>query len=200
MGCEKFIMIDEYSMLREEILQHIREFQTLRNMMYTVTVSIIVLVATLDLAYYFYLLPLIAVVPSFLLGYVYRKHVAVNAIYLRVFYEEPDSGYHWESRLAEFNDMEKEAGGLLKRIRLLFSEYASNFPYVLSAIACFMLYFYFAKISWRDAGGGWDSLWRFLRPGVVCILICAILFVVFWSVNKKKIYLHWQEVKKKECQ
>ena len=56
----------EYEMLRTEILQYMEEYQTVRNMMYVATVSILGLNGALWENYYVFLLPLIVIIPSYI--------------------------------------------------------------------------------------------------------------------------------------
>ena len=57
----------EYDMLRQEILQYLAEYQNVRNMMYIITATILGFGLTnANAVEYVYLLPLVVIVPSFL--------------------------------------------------------------------------------------------------------------------------------------
>lgn len=47
---------------------------------------------------YFYLLPLLIIMPSFLVGINFWKCVIIDSLYLRVYHEENGSMFQWASR------------------------------------------------------------------------------------------------------
>lgn len=57
----------EYEMLRQEILQYLEEYQSVRNMMYLITVTVLGFgLNAEDVSAYFFLLPLVVIIPSYL--------------------------------------------------------------------------------------------------------------------------------------
>lgn len=165
----------EYELLREEILFYIDKHQTVRNMMYVTTGTLLGLVSDTKNAF-LYLLPLIVIIPSFITSQDYLDNIHRASTYLKVFYEDSkDSIYHWETRLRKFSDTEKN----WQKIHRL--------PYVTSAMACIALYWFNDK----------RSIWFKTILAIICLAICGI---IFWKsgldgytcINK------WKTIKEKE--
>ena len=76
----------EYEMLRAEILQYMEEYQTVRNMMYVVTATILSITSGLWKNYYLFLLPLVVILPGYIIYFKYMKSVLVASIYMQFFW------------------------------------------------------------------------------------------------------------------
>lgn len=126
--------LEEYRMLRTEILQYLEEYQNVRNMMYVMTGAILALgIGTEEI--YLLLLPLIVIIPSYLIALSYRNNINKIATYLRVYYEEAKNicPLKWESRLRQYNI---DYSGLDRdRNSVQFVSYR------LTAFACCVIYF-----------------------------------------------------------
>lgn len=119
----------EYEFMRAEILQYMEEYQTVRNMMYVVTGTILGLTGSLWENYYLFLLPLVVILPSYIIYYICWGNVSRASGYIQVFLESETmtdqtrtmsnghilqyegnqpimevSGYKWEGRLFQFNE------------------------------------------------------------------------------------------------
>lgn len=91
----------EYLMMREEILQFLNAYQLVRNMMYLVTATTLgfgIKDGMFSRAFIF-LLPLIVILPSYIVSISYWEGVIKVSTYLMVFHElDRDCSFHWESR------------------------------------------------------------------------------------------------------
>lgn len=129
--------IREYEMLRTEILQYLHEYQSVRNMMYLVTATI--LGFSLDsenTIVYLYLLPMIVILPSYIISIDYWKCVTKAATYLTVFHEEKiGCPFQWERRHRRFNE----------KCNIMSQSDYQGVPYVVCALACVILYFVHIK-------------------------------------------------------
>ncbi len=126
----------EYEMLRAEILQYLGEYQEVRNMMYVVTAALFGFGVyeghMSDVAPAIFLLPLIVILPTYIIALDYWRGVEKAATYLQVFYEEEeDAVYHWETRTHKL------------RIKLppIVRVNCQLIPYVVCAVSCLVLYF-----------------------------------------------------------
>ena len=101
--------LKEYEMIRQEILQYLEEFQTVRNMMYVITVTLLgFCLKGENTIVYAYLLPLIVILPSHIISYDYWRCVTKASTYLRVFHEgSKESVWHWETRHYNFSKIHK---------------------------------------------------------------------------------------------
>ena len=70
----------EYEMLRTEILQYMEEYQSVRNMMYLATAAILGLNSVMFQNYYLFLLPLVVILPSYMVSYNYWKSVTYKKV------------------------------------------------------------------------------------------------------------------------
>lgn len=170
----------EYLMLREEILQYLEEYQTVRNMMYLVTIT------TLGFCFgkgtsvspYLFLLPLIVILPSYVIATDYRKCVIRAASYLRVFYEEEEnSNFHWETRLSLVN----------KRCRFMTGINYQHTPYYVCGILCIILYFIF-----QDCKN--VCLFNILL-GIFILVVSTVVFVYYREVKVNDYINEWRKIK-----
>lgn len=168
----------EYEILREEILFYLEKHQAVRNMMYIVTGTLLALVTKFDNpSAYFYLLPLIVIIASYVISYDYLDNVLRAATYLMVFYEDREvSDYHWETRIRKFNANEHH---FLKIHRM---------PYEICSIACMALY-----ILNNKGNAVVCSV-----VSCMCLGICCFVFTKYKEVNEKKYITDWQEIKQSE--
>ena len=191
----------EYMMLRQEILQHIDGYQKLRNMMYTVTISLLMLNTYLEGKYYLYLLPLIVIIPSYIQSYVYRDYVAKDAAYLRVFHESAgNSKYKWETRLSSYRKSDDRKWSSIEKIKIWICESADNFSYLFTAAVCLILY-YVRAISYWISNQLEHPLLRSSIDSLIlilCVVICVVVFLIFWYDDRDIIYSIWDKLKSEE--
>lgn len=86
---------NEISLLFGEVRQYLEEYQNVRNMMYVITVGIWALSGTVLDNYRLFLLPLVVILPSYMIFYDYWQCVLRDSTYLRVFYLQE---YSWGRR------------------------------------------------------------------------------------------------------
>ena len=190
--------IKEYELLRQEILQYMEEYQSVRNMMYIVTVSILALSEKLEIAYYFYLLPLVVIIPSYVLYYSYNRCVAVASTYLQVFHESDDKsvGYQWEGRHAKFSDLMKEKKGKLWRV---FDMVQGRLAFMLCSLACFIVYYVRAHSYWIEESSTRGQILFDVMIGIFCIIVTWIIFFALKRVKEPEIKAMWTEIKASEA-
>ncbi len=170
--------VSEYEMLREEILQYLEEYQSVRNMMYAITVTILGIAATQNATVYMYLFPLIVILPSYIIATDYWKGVVKASTYLVVFHEQVNnSSFKWETRHAKLNN------------RYIFmSRHNYHFiPYFVCTIACIILYF--LSIDWSVKN---------ILLGVFASLLSALVFKKYRKVNRERYILEWKKIKNEE--
>lgn len=124
----------EYKFLRTEILQYLEEYQTVRNMMYCVTAAVLGINGNTSGSPYIFLLPLLVILPSYIIFYDYWRDIVRAAKYLEIFYEgERQFPYHWETRLGKFSHKCKT-----KRI---IGVRAQQLPFIVCGIVCIVIFF-----------------------------------------------------------
>lgn len=93
------IWLDEYKMMRDELVNYMEKLQTVRNMMYIVIGSILTCAFTAQIHFLCTLLPLFFILPLFAIVSDYWVCVRKASAYLVVFHESyEDCPIHWESR------------------------------------------------------------------------------------------------------
>lgn len=186
----------EYKFMRAEILQYMEEYQTVRNMMYVVTGTILGLTGSLWENYYLFLLPLVVILPSYIIYYnICWENVSRASGYIQIFlesettanqinslsnrnilhYEEIQpivevSSYMWEGRLFRFSEKYKEKRKKSREILLSHAKAGT----------------YKAEIeTWE-----WNAI---LAIGI--IIITVWIFNAFSRVDIREIKNIWEEVK-----
>lgn len=156
----------EYDMLRQEIMQYLKEYQNLRNMMYLITVTILgFCLKEKDINAYLYLLPLVVILPSYLVYIDYYRDIIKVDAYLILFYENKiDFPIKWESKQIMY-------GKNKKYIKRKLSKSHRKYPYIFSAIACIILYF--------------------LNIDKICIV--EILIGIFAVISSSYIFIRYKE-------
>lgn len=168
----------EYLMMRQEMLQYMEEYQTVRNMMYIVTATIIGFIEGMHMPKYLFLLPLIVIIPSYIIAIDYWKCVVRAATYLMVFHEKKiDAQFRWETRHYMLGDPKTTQ---IVNVQLI--------PYYVCAIVCFCLYFF--NLDWSSCG----EVWLGIVP--LCINIFCIIY--FRHVSADKFISEWESIKQKE--
>lgn len=142
----------EYEFLRTEILQYMEEYQTVRNMMYGVTGTILSINSAVWNNAYLFILPLVVILPSYIIFYDYWKSVSVASLYMQVSLEpegvkkeskDPGSDnavsttdkelYRWEGRHRRFGDLYDEQ--YLSGLKGWVLRHAQRLPYYACALA-----------------------------------------------------------------
>lgn len=99
--------LNEYKMMREELVNYMEKLQTVRNMMYITIGAVFTLSISKELPFFCALLPLLFILPAYTTAVDYWVCVRKASAYLVVFHESyEDCPIHWESR-----------HGMLKKIR-----------------------------------------------------------------------------------
>ena len=167
------LITNEYEMLRQEIMQYLEEYQNVRNMMYIITATLLGFGLTGDnTVEYVYLLPLVVIIPSFVIYVDYYNAIVRNSMYLLVFYEESnDFPIKWEGRLRKFEEANKKYD-------------CQNTPYTVCAYVSLALYF----ISMEK------NILNFVI-GILAIIACSIVFLKVKRMNKEDAKEKWEEIK-----
>lgn len=139
----------EYEMVRTEILQYLKEYQSVRNMMYLATATILSVNSFMFQSYYLCLLPLIIILPSYMIFYNYWKAVSYASTYIQVFLDDDtvQTTYHWELRLRYFGELLKKprGGDKLRDLNM----HSHQLPYWLCSYLCLALYW--INMLWKCA-------------------------------------------------
>lgn len=174
-------MEKEYLMLREEILQYLKEYQTVRNMMYVITITILgFCINGKNTNYYFYLLPVIVILPSYIVAFDYRKCVVVAAAYLDLFHEKEIYPFKWESRHSKFN---------IKNIGYGETDYQS-IPYIICEFTCIGLYVINSLYE--------NMCIKNILIGITISLISIFVFIRYGRVNYEKAKKEWERIYNEE--
>lgn len=172
--------IKEYEMLRQEILQYMEEYQSIRNMMYIVTFTILVICLTGDNAQkYTFLIPLVVILPSYLAYFSYKEGVIIDATYLMVFYEtNPEIPFKWETRIRK-----------LRKDKMIKTKTGSHkLSYIICALSCVILYFaHIDTLNYIDIAVG-------LLSGIVCFCV----FVKNNNIDDVVFINKWKKIKQME--
>lgn len=161
----------EYEMLRTEILQYMEEYQSVRNMMYIATAAILGMNSAMFQNYYLFLLPLIVILPSYIVFYNYWKAVSCASAYIQVFLEDEyiQATYHWELRHRYFSRLHEEdkiqAEDKLRGLDM----HIQQLPYLVCGCLCMALYW--INMLWKYAspyfqatvGGTWSAIWTVFK-------------------------------------
>lgn len=203
--------IPEYEMLRKEIFQYLEEYQIVRNMMYVVTFTILGLGENFIDSRYIFLAPLMVILPSFLINYVYMHCVVRAVTYLTVFYERdfPDSPYHWGERLLKFENDSKKA-------KVTFGNKFHELPYYVCDFVCLIMFLcssvsFGSQVTAGEVTTEWEVITLFekfdiLIPDLIIFLVLMGIsigvFCIFrYEKNiKKKYEERWKTVRDGNCE
>lgn len=172
--------IKEYEMLRQEILQYMEEYQAIRNMMYIVTFTVLVICLTGDNTQkYAFLIPLVVILPSYLAYFSYKEGVIIDATYLLVFYEaEPEIPFKWETRIRR----------LRKDKKIKTKTGSHKLSYLICALTCMVLYFIHIDVAnYID-----------IMMGLISCIICFFVFAKNNDIDEEVFIRKWKEIKKME--
>lgn len=93
------IWVDEYKMMRGELVSYMQKLQEVRNMMYITIGAVFAFSISKELPFFCTLLPLLFILPTYTTAVDYWVCVRKASAYLVVFHESfEDCPIHWESR------------------------------------------------------------------------------------------------------
>lgn len=93
------VWINEYKIMRQEIVNYMEKLQALRNMMYITIGAVLTFSISIELPFFCVLLPLLFILPAYMTAVNYWICVRKVSAYLVVFHESyEDCPIHWESR------------------------------------------------------------------------------------------------------
>lgn len=217
----------EYEFLRTEILQYMEEYQTVRNMMYGVTGTILSINSAVWNNAYLFILPFVVILPSYIIFYDYWKSVSVASLYMQVFLEpegvkkeskDPGSDnavsttdkelYRWEGRHRRFGDLYDEQ--YLYGLKGWVLRHAQRLLYYVCALACLLLFAVKAGVfSLIDSGkpNATDAIKLlcfavrvnadFWTLVALCTL-CILIFICYHEVNTENIEKVMNDVKEED--
>lgn len=172
---------EEYLFIRTEILQYLQNYQNVRNMMYIVTATCLGFALGAKVPNpYFYLLPLLIIMPSFLVAINFWKSVRIDAIYLKVFHEWDGSPFQWESRHDRLYDENQD---LKDKINVQY------LPYVSCAIVCLAIFWFMALQQMN---------YFMIGIGLAVTIGCFTLWLCNHDTKDQKILEYWKKIKAAE--
>ena len=103
------VWIEEYKMMREELVNYMNKLHELKNMMYITVGSVMVFSISDKLPFLCVLLPLLLILPTYKSTINYWLCVRKASAYLVVFHESyEDCPIHWESRHNMFKKLKRK--------------------------------------------------------------------------------------------
>ena len=217
---------EEYLFIRQEMLQYLNNYQSVRNMMYVSTLACLGLGIFSDFEdsiiigeHFLFLLALAVIMPSFLVAVNFWKCVVVDSCYLRVFYEDDIPSVDTE-QMEDIGDPE-DAGLNFQwetRHKRLFEENPEiddkiniqHIPYVVCAFCCIVLYWVkllFSEMIVIEDINSFEVTVTVDCNNIVSIVIglavtfaCLRIFIRNWSLKPgtKEIMNGWEKVRKEE--
>lgn len=173
----------EYLFIRDEMLQYMNNYQAVRNMMYVSTLACLGLSIGNEIENpYLYLLPLIVIMPSFLIAVNFWKCVVVDSTYLMVFHESNGSEFKWETR---HENLFKSNPKLDDKINV------QHFPYVVCAIISLILF-------WNKVQEKCGVMSIIIGSGIT--LACVVIFWQNWKLDVAQIKAGWELLKMTEIE
>ncbi len=148
--------------------------------MYVVTVTVLgICLSKEEVNVYFYLLPLVVVLPSYLVAFDYWRDVVIAATYIMVFHEsKEDFPIKWETRHKKYR----------KYFATIHKVNFQIISYYVCAGACLILYFGNLK-----ANNTMQIFW-----GAVVLIVTLMIFTI-WGKIKYETYIEkWNELKQNE--
>lgn len=176
----------EYEMLRQEILHNLSQYQNFRNMMYVVTATILgfsLKDGNSDIC--IFLLPLIVILPSYIVSNDQWKGTVKIATYLMVFHESQDCDFQWETYLQRFNSK-------ISRKNPFIGYDKHKLPYVACSAACFLLYF--MHIDYVNIFC--DEMQLYIIIGLVFLCLTIWVFNKYKKVDYQDYIDIWLDLKK----
>ena len=216
---------EEYLFIRQEILQYLNNYQSVRNMMYVSTLACLGLgifsnnpidqSATGE--HFLFLLALAVIMPSFLVAVNFWKCVAVDSCYLRVFYEEDISSVDTD-KIQDISDPKDEALNFQweTRHKRLFEKHPEiddkvniqHIPYVVCAFCCIVLYWVkllFSEMIVIEDINSFEVTVTVDCNNIVSVVIglavtfaCLGIFKRNWSLDTDEIMKGWEKVREEE--
>lgn len=229
-GRERSDSFKEYEMMRTEILQYLEEYQSVRNMMYVATAAILGVNGLMFQNYYLFLLPLIVILPSYIIFYNYWKSVSCASIYIQVFLDDDDvqTTYRWELRHRYFSELHaRDNIRVSDRLRGL-DMHCHQISYLLCSCLCMVLYM--VNMLWKyispyvqttigetlsactaafrshflaSEGYCLIATWRMLLDvllGAVIIILLIYVFITYWNMQDIEMTRTWERVKALDTQ
>lgn len=227
---EKSSASKEYEMMRTEILQYLEEYQSVRNMMYVATATILGINSLMFQNYYLFLLPLIVILPSYIIFYNYWRSVSCASTYIQVFLdnETVQTTYHWELRLRYFSELHKRNNSRVSDKLRGLDMHCHQIPYLLCSCLCLVLYMtnmlrkYISPYVQTTVGETLEACtavfkahflvpegycliatWHMLSDvllGAIIIVLLIYIFITYWNMQDVEMTKTWERVKNIDMQ
>lgn len=171
----------EYEMLKQEILNadgYIKSYDTL---LYTIT-GVILTFAFTQMEPLIFLLPIVVIVPTFLLRMAQTESIMRIGSYILIFIEGEKSG--WETRLAKFDAKFPPRNPNVS-------------PHIFLSVCCLVLFL--LRMDYTNLYS-WGFAIRMFVALIFAIICFGIIFLrrVDYK-NSKQVYIEqWEEIRKKE--
>ena len=177
--------MEEYKMLREEIVNYMDKQQSLRNMIYVAMAACIAFVFSDDIPFICMLLPLLFLLPAYACACNYWICVRKASAYLVVFHEcYVDCPFHWETRHGLSEEYNPKAADEMRRKSVFFSIYIQLSLYYVFALITILLYAFrlHARIAEQLAADS-SLAWQYAAidgiPAYVYVIIGVSITAVF---------------------
>ena len=184
--------MNEYELLRAEIIESFNMIVSYENILYTVVAAI--LVFSLESGNYLLcLVPYIVIVPMFFIVMSKKIGICKISTYMFVFLEGEQ--YHWERRQCQYDPIDSNETTLQNH--LFHYPWKTHLQYYLTASACSAVAIYEIYCSDFDYTGKW------VRSIVVASLTLFVLVLInmntfIWSEQKRDMISRWTAVKEAE--
>jgi len=180
----------EFEILYNSIAKSENLIQNARSILYTAVSAIWMFVLTQGAGNpFYYLVPLIIILPMYHLSSIYVKGIFRIAAYLIVFYER-DSDIQWQTRLLGFRKTVKD------NFRARYINYDS-IPYLGISLICLAPYFYnLAEIGFTFS---YEYIFKFMLGIAIVILIVLITRKQKATFNMVEYYIkEWETIRDAE--
>lgn len=183
----------EYEMLRQELLQNYGDIKNYNSVMYTATAAILAFAWEMG-EYILCMLPLVVIVPLYLLCESKRNTICRLATYMYVFLEGDE--FRWERRHYEFDNNEREHKE--KNVKIKNRDWRGFISHYTLVILCALLSIYKCLISCSYSYCG--KTIRILIMASIVILCVVIMHenTIDYLKLRGKYIEEWEGIKRTE--
>lgn len=193
---------EEYKMLREEIMECMKNQNELSTFVSTTICAFIGVVIALDHPNPFlYLIPFVILLPASFKEANYQRRVAYLASYMIVFLENKDN-FLWETRYHHFSSINPTRGQKLRAM-------LETFEFPLFGILCFILFLFQNPFSFLNSHTFLQNTFPWLRIVSIILMIVLPLIciaIIAWNVfdyhnfrmRIRKEIIVWRQYKRRE--
>lgn len=176
--------MQEYEVLRAEILADYSGIRAYENMLYTVVAAILVFTLQSDL-YFLCMIPYVVIMPVFFIVMSTKNGICKIATYMQVFLE--GDNYNWETRQYYFDETKTFSKDSPLKWR-------THSQYYLLSLTCSAATIYKVFVCDYTPAGKW------LRIAAISVVTLVIFVIIYcntfdYSSEKRTMIAHWVKVK-----